>query len=268
VQRFTLEHLDWSSGEILERMLWLAVALAIVLLAAIAFDRFRAAAQSRSARTFAPLARFEAAFARVSAPVLNLLCNTDMGSLVLAELRLMVNGLSGWWYIVALGLWIATLFTPGSGQTIVLALVWVWAILVWSPMGTRESKNGTEQLIYPSLRPLQRQFLAQWCAGVILAGALGSGSAIHALAAGHPHALLGIVAGTLFLPTLALACGALSGTTRVFEIAYLVLWYCGPMNNNRYLDYTSAGAAPAYLAATAVLLVVAFASRRRRLQIA
>jgi hypothetical protein len=138
-------------------------------------------------------------------------------------------------------------------------------MLVWSQLGTRESVCATEQFIYPTLHPIRRQFVAQWLAGVLLALATAGGSLVHWAAAGNLSGIEGILVGAIFVPTLAIACGALSGTTRLFEIAYLVLWYIGPMNRTP-LDFTQGAYATEFAAASLVLFAMAIGARVLRLQ--
>jgi hypothetical protein len=45
-------------------------------------------------------------------------------------------------------------------------------------------------------------------------------------------------AGIIFVPTLALALGTLSGTSKVFEALYLMIWYLGPVNRIAIFDFT------------------------------
>jgi hypothetical protein len=42
----------------------------------------------------------------------------------------------------------------------------------------------------------------------------------------------------MFVPSLALMLGVWSGSSRMFEILYLLLWYAGPLNKVPFLDYT------------------------------
>jgi hypothetical protein len=133
-------------------------------------------------------------------------------------------------------------------------------------MGTRESLNDTEGFVFPSIHPLRRQFAALWIAGILLALLTGSGALLHCAFAGNPAAVAAIVVGAIFIPTLALACGAASGTSRLFEIVYLVLWYVGPMNGTEGIDFTSVSAMVPAAVASAVLAVAAFTARRTRLQ--
>jgi len=93
------------------------------------------------------------------------------------------------------------------------------------------------------------------------------GSLIHWTLSGNLGGIEGIVTGAIFVPTLALACGALSGTTRLFEIVYLVLWYVGPLNRTT-LDFTQTASAPGFAIASLVLLTVAIGARKMRLHYA
>ena len=86
--------------------------------------------------------------------------------------------------------------------------------------------------------------------------------------------LLVWAAGALFIPSLALALGTWSGSSKLFEVVYTMWWYVGPMNQVPALDFTGAsgdGAPPAmplrYLALAAVLLTLAVVGRRRQLEI-
>ena len=240
--------------------------LVVVVVAALIFDRFSKPARTAEHRKRnAVAARWQSALARLSGPPIDALFSSDFGAIVLAELRLLVRGLSFWWYVVAAGLWIFQLFADTKGQSIAVGLAWIWPMLQWSQLGTREAVCATEQFIYPTLHPIRRQFVAQWLAGVLLAVATAGGSLVHWAVAGNPNGIEGILVGAVFVPTLAIACGALSGTTRLFEIAYLVLWYLGPMNRTPF-DFTQRAYAPGFALASIALFAVAIAARKVRLQ--
>jgi hypothetical protein len=263
---FTFSGFAWTGSDVGDRLIWFAVALGVVAVAALLFDRFAQSARTAEhAKRNAVVARWQSALARATSPLIDLLFSSNFGAIVLAELRLLLRGLSFWWYVVAAGLLIAQLFVDAKAQSLVVGLAWIWPMLQWSQLGTRETVFATEQLIYPTLHPIRRQLVAQWLAGVLLAVATAGGSLFHWAHAGNLSGIEGILAGAVFVPTLALACGALSGTTRLFEIAYLVLWYIGPMNRTP-LDFTQGAYAPGFTLASLVLFVMAVGARRLRLQ--
>src|SRR6185436_14284259 len=95
--------------------------------------------------------------------------------MVLAELRLALHGVSLWWYLVAAGLFAAGLFTPLSVSRAFLIVAWIWPLLIWSAMGTRETRLRTDQLVFSTPHPVQRQLPACWFAGVLIAVLTGGG---------------------------------------------------------------------------------------------
>jgi len=77
------------------------------------------------------------------------------------------------------------------------------------------------------------------------------------------------IAGTLFVPSFALALGVCTGTSKPFEALYTVLWYAGPMHHTPGLDFT--GSAPTgtgavlYFVTAVILLAISYLGRRTRL---
>jgi hypothetical protein len=52
--------------------------------------------------------------------------------MVAAELRLMLKGVSKWWYLVVVGLWIASVASPLEISRGLLIAIWIWPLLLWS----------------------------------------------------------------------------------------------------------------------------------------
>jgi hypothetical protein len=160
----------------------------------------------------------------------------------------MLNGRAWWFWGVVAGLIIAGALTPiDVSRGRILPFAWIWPILVWSSMGAREARDGTEELVFTAPRPLLRQLPSVYLAGVAVALLAGSGVALKCLLTGSLAALGGWLAGALFIPALALCLGAWSGGSKLFEAVYTVLWYVGPMQPIAALDFM--GASNAALAA-------------------
>jgi hypothetical protein len=156
---------------------------------------------------------------------------------------------------------------------LLLSAAWIWPILIWSALGTREARFGTQQLLFSCARVLPRQLPAAWLAGVLLAALLGAGTALRLGVNGQATALFAWAVGALFIPSLALALGVWTGTSRFFEGLYTAIWYIGPLNHVPGLDFTGAGNGPLagrfawlYLGISALLLISAFARRARQLR--
>ena len=262
------------------------VALVVALFAAVFFDRFDSSRdllpRMRAAREPEALSAAESPAAPRSiapvhlTPLRQQATSFAFPRVLKAELLLALKGYRWWWYAIAAGLFIAQLAAPlAASRGPLLGVAWLWPVLVWSAMGSRESRFATNQIIFSSARILPRQLPACWASGVLVALLLGAGAAVRLCLAGESAGALAWIAGAVFVPTLALALGVWSGTGKVFEGLYTALWYIGPMNGVPGLDFTGAanGARTAhyallYLAIAVVLLAAAFLGRRRQLRAA
>lgn len=66
---------------------------------------------------------------------------------------------------------------------------------------------------------------------------VSTGAIIRLLVDGDMAGLLALLSGALFIPSLALVSGVWSGTSELFEILYVLIWYLGPLNKLMALDY-------------------------------
>ena len=292
MQTFVWNGFDWTAVAV-PRLLYVAVALMLAVLAALPFDRFdpsrgriRSPRQSwwRAWREKLSPGRFATPFARQAprqsriehgrqlTPVAAAHNKLSLfAQIVLAEGKLLLKGRPFLWYAVAAGLILACLFAPlARVQRWLLPLVWLWPLPLWSEMGVRERKYGVDQLLFSAPAPVGRQLAATWVAGVLLYILLGGGALLRFLAA--PALLPGFLAGGLFIPALALCLGVVGGTERPLQILLLILWYLGPLNGLPIADITSAtavgltfGAPWYYLAASLPLLAVAWLARQRQM---
>jgi hypothetical protein len=278
--------IPWTWDAILLRLIWFGVAALLALFAALVFDRFDSARAGASAirKHNGELSPAPAASAAsVASPVTAAIHLTPLapgahtnsfGRLFAAELRLALKGFRWWWYAIAAGLLVAQIFSPlDLARGPLLATAWFWSVLIWSAMGTRESRFGTRGLLFSSPRILLRQLPACFLAGFAVAALTGSVVGVRLLIAGQQVGLIAWLAGALFLPSLALASGIVSGTGKVFEALLTVLWYIGPMNRTPGFDFTGAANGPlmthyafVYAAMSAALLVFAFFTRSRQLR--
>jgi hypothetical protein len=304
IVRFLWNGIDWTAGMFLERLVWIGVAIVIALVASIPFDRFDPARRRVSgyprvklsgglkqltqrgqalieqlikARRKHNLDLLDGDPANVRTqltPVLNRSTQNRWMAIFLAEMRLMLKGQKWLWYAGAIGLIIASLFSPlDVARQYLLLAAWLWPILIWSRMGNRERRHQTNQIVFSVAHPLRRQLAAIWMAGLVVALITGGGVAIQLVAAGSWHAFLAWIAGAIFIPSLALALGVWSGGSRLFEITYVLLWYLGPVNNIRVLDYMGVTSELntivipiVYLMISLLLFGVAMLGRERQLQ--
>ena len=102
------------------------------------------------------------------------------------------------------------------------------------------------------------EFNSAWV-GAILRLAVGSDTA----------GLLALLSGAIFIPSLALASGVWSGTSKLFEILYMLIWYLGPLNKLMALDYIGShgNGRPEFFIPVSILLIsFAFIGRTRQIR--
>ncbi|MGW7448689.1 ABC transporter permease [Kitasatospora sp. NPDC054795] len=257
---FRWDGFDPSSGFLLGRLALVLAAFAVAVLPALWFDRFDPARGSGGAaappepaavptaagaagRLSGPDGTEPAAARRTTARVA--LPRTEprragaFGRLLAGEVRILVQGVSRWWWLVAAGLTAAGFVLPTDAVTgLLLPLVWLWPVLIWSRLGSRQVENGLEVLLgaYPSAR---RRLLAEWASGLVLTAVTGAAPLIRMLVAGDGAGTAGWLGGALFVPSLAMALGVVSRSHRLFQAVYLPLWWV-LVNNVAAVDFMGA----------------------------
>jgi hypothetical protein len=116
---------------------------------------------------------------------------------------------------------------------------------------------------------LWRQVPSQWLAGLIVTLLVSIGAIFRFIMDGDTVGLLALLSGAIFIPSLALASGVWSGTSKLFEILYMVIWYIGPLNKVPELDYIGAhsnGRPEFFIPLSIALIAFAIFGRARQLR--
>jgi hypothetical protein len=274
---FTWNGIQWTPAIILARGSLIVLAILLIFVAAFFFDRFDPSrAKPRHSKTGAAKPDLLPVISSQTLPNLHLtpLHKTanrfSFFNVFMAEIKLLLKGQRWWWYLVMAGIIIACLVAPSAAvREFALPVAWVWPILIWSAIGNREIHNNVQQLTFSSASPLLRQLPAQWLAGFIVTLLVSTGAIIRLTVDGDPAGLLALFSGAFFIPSLALACGVWSGTSKLFEILYLLIWYLGPLNKLMALDYIGShgnGRLEFFIPFSIVLIVLAFIGRARQIR--
>lgn len=297
--RFVWNGLDWTIGIALERLVWFVLAVALALCAALPFDRFDPARRGIREGRFpkSKARRFRKKYLsqtietrgrpEIAVPVtthtgvtfLNVSPKKEhhrvrFWALLSAELKLMARGHNVLWYLIAVGIMVTILFVPlDLILKYFLPAAMLWPIALWSSMGNREMRHQMHQIAFSAAHPLRSRLLALWMAGVVIAVFFSSSYAVRLIFADRWENLIGLVAGVLFVPALALALGVWSNGRRLFEIVYVILWYLGIVAGAEIFDFlgTTDTAAASwvplfYFCVTGLLLVIAVAGRKKQLR--
>lgn len=281
---FSWGGVQWSGAVLAGRLLWLGVAVILALSAALFFSRFEAAQKRRKrAARLKTSELLPATDLEIPAPALAQAKLTPLpaqsGSwkwptLLISEWRLLMKGIVWWWYVGAATLIALCLLLPVDiARGYLFSVAWLWALPAWTALGSRETRHHTEQLIFSTAHPLVRQVPMQWLAAVLIALLTASGMFARFIIISDWTGLLTLLVGAVFIPSLALAAGAWTGNSRLFEVIYVGLWYIGAINHVSALDFMGAsGNAGAlfiplvYTVLAIVLLCLAFGGRRHQLQ--
>lgn len=244
---FVWNGVDWSLKLLPLRLLWMGWALGIATLGAVCFDRFDPARAGRAKSRRRKKPKSPVLEDPGGAPAVsyrswrNLTAVNPSFNVVRmlgAELRLMLKGRHWSWYAIAAGLIAAQAAVPYEyARAYALPAAWIWPLAIWSAMGTREARFNTGELMVSSAYPVSRQFPAVWMAGIIVALLAGGAMIVRALIAVDIPYVTSLLAGAFFVPTFALTLGTLSGSKKLFEVVYLMIWYIGPVNGLVALDF-------------------------------
>lgn len=283
---FTWTGIHWPPDRILGRFALIGLALLATLLAALFFDRFDPSrTKSRPTKTSAALAAatapslgasLQSASVPQALPAVHLTPLSaaarcfGFSGVLLAELRLLLKGQRWWWYAIAGGLILACLVSPAAiTRAFALPLAWSWPVLLWSSMGNREARHNVQPMSFSSASPVWRQLPAQWLAGLIVALLVGSGALLRFTLEGDTAGLLALFSGAIFIPSLALASGVWSRTSKLFEILYISMLYIGPFNHVPAADFigtASTGRPEFFIPLSLVLLACAVFGRARQIR--
>jgi ABC-type transport system involved in multi-copper enzyme maturation permease subunit len=284
IQTFRWDGIAWTTEIVVSRLALVQVSMGIAALSAIFFDRFNPSRQLLISRKKTAPGSLEPSTAGEALPVATIAATargaeahlTPLGSaptrsrfsaIFLAEFKLFLKGQRCWWYLLAAGLLVAQFTMPLPAVRILLVVAWVWPILLLSGLGCRESRFDTRQIVFSAPHPLMNQLPAVWLSAFVVIALLGSGALIKFLIMGEAVSALGWLNGALFIPTLALFLGTLTGSSKAFE-ALFVAWMYLLTQKVAFLDFMAViPNSPWYYYAplTLVLLAVAAFARQRQM---
>jgi hypothetical protein len=276
--------IHWTPDLLFPRFIFLMMAVLLTLVSAFFFDRFDPSRRNpkrlnRKVPVLQSVRNSQNETASVAQPLsqpvhLSSLSASANGfafpRVLISEMKMLLKGQRWWWYAVAAGLFVAALVnTPENVRAFVLPFAWIWPILIWSGLGSREIQHNAHQMVFSSAAPLLRQLPAQWLAGFLVTALTGSGVALKLLSVGDRIGLLAWSSAALFISSFALALGVWSNSHKLFEVLYVTLWYLGPMNKIAAVDFlgaNSSGNLGFFIPFSMALIVAAFLGRARQLQ--
>ena len=218
--RFAWTRWEVAPGVLWGRALWIAAALAGVLLAVPLLDW----AAARAAGAATDDGRRAPRSLRWLRALLRPLQGTATGALVAAELQVVLRMRPLWWWAAWLPLWGVQLFGPR--HAVALAMLGGWTLLldVFSRTGLRDHEHRTLDLVATAPGSRRRLLLAR---GAMLVGLAWVAAAPGLLRESFAHPAMsaaGFVLG-MSIALWGLAAGTLARSSRPFELVYLIVAY-------------------------------------------
>ncbi len=258
--RFTWTAWEVPAAVLWGRMLWLAGAIASVLLAAPLLDRAAArvpagdaAAGRRAPRSLAWLRA-----------LLRPLQGAPGGVLVAAELFVVLRMRPLWWWAAWLPLWGVQLFGPRHAVALAMLAGWTLLLDVFSRIGLRDIEHRTHELVATGVGARARLLRARAAASVGLAWVAIAPGLLHEGAA-HPGMAGAAIAIGASIALGGLAAAAVARSSRPFELAFLAVAYATTQGLS-WLDASARGnaVAIAHLAGCAIAAALLALDLRRR----
>ncbi|MAT44380.1 MAG: hypothetical protein CL609_18765 [Anaerolineaceae bacterium] len=227
---FPFTGIEWKPAVVIWRIVILFLGMSTAVISSIFFDRFSPSHTSlekkKTKRTNHKQIAFSEPIANIDIhltplPASRIRFRFDV--ILLNELKLLMKGQRWWWYMAAIGLVIAQFVNTLNVTYILLIISWLWITLLLSKLGSREIHHNTHQIVFSTPHPVVTQLPAIWFSAFTLTALTGSGALVKFIMMGNLQSILAWLGGAIFIPSLALFLGVLTGTNKLFEIVY-VLW--------------------------------------------
>ena len=202
------------------RAFWLGLAIVGILLAAPLLDRCAARASAPGSRTGSNSGRRLRWLDRLIAP----LQRNPLGTLIAAELQLVLRARRKLWWLVLLVLLGIQLLAPPQNAVIAVIGAWLLSLDAFSRAALRERDTGTAAFVFSAAKSSKRVLLARWMMLLLLAW-LATLPALLRFGLTAPSTALAILAIGASFASWGLALGALVRNQRLFEMLAIFLAY-------------------------------------------
>jgi hypothetical protein len=219
---FTWTEWPVPASELPSRLFWLVLAIGGVMLAAPFLDRAAAATDGGAAGSARDGGRKLRWLALLMAP----LRLSSIGTLVAAEVQVLLRRRLAWWWLALLISLAVQLFAPTQVAVIAVIVAWLLFLDAFSRSILRERETRTGDIVFCAANAGRRILLARWFMLVLFAWLFSAPAGLR-FALTDPAMSLAILAVGLSLATWGPALGALTSNSRSFELLVCVLAYIG-----------------------------------------
>jgi hypothetical protein len=237
---FLFKGTHWPAGFIFSRLLWTGAAFLLLFIAARLFHRFDVKEMAIIKKKKQPIDIIETKLPLKEIHLSTLpVAEPAYGIRPFIKIEFLMQLRKGprWFWLINLGGFFALFFMPLTpAHQIGLPILWFLQINRLADIATKEKDNRTHYFTYAAYKPLQRLLTSQVIAGILLATALAMPVIFRHTFAGEYLPAVSIVLGAMFIVTLSVFSGIISGGKRLFEIAFFMLTYAN-ISGAAGLDY-------------------------------
>lgn len=267
-QIFLFNGINWSLGYIVSRLIWSIIPVLFIIVASNYFKRFDPSydkiPKSREKLDDQDLIKdLSQETARNStlqdefklSTLKSQKRNIQFITVFENEIRMQFKGRPKWW----IGL-IIFFFLAGFGVTTntfqLWSIAWICILPVISSLGSQEKLHDTYQIIFSSPNPT-KQFYYQIIEFFSILACLNLGIIFSFIMHTEFEHVLALLIGILFTIVLAYFLGIFTGSKKLFESFFLLLFYLGPLNGIAYFDFIGTTSSSISLHMWILFLIVA-----------
>lgn len=159
-----------------------------------------------------------------------------------------------------------SIFFSQIDRKFLLPLIYLWIIVLWSNTSSHQYKNKTELVLLHTKNYEIKQLISSYLAAAIMFFTIGFGAIFRFALQEDWINITAILTATLFIPSLSLALGVVTKSSKLFEIVYSIMRYLGPYNKVYPFNFigvqNDTKIVFMYLVLTLVFLIVSFCGRK------
>lgn len=243
VKTFVWENVNWDINYIIPRIVWLLVAILVLFIAAIKFDRKALLTQKVTSNNVKiSKKRRIKELKNITADKITRFKSRDRTfnflDMIIEEINLNLRGVSIWWFIFQ-GIFILNIVTVPKNIAFnsTIPAAFIVPIFVLAKAGTYDRRYKTESYMFAIENYKLKQLVSIWVANFTIMLIVSSSTMIKVAFCYEPVRALYVLIGVIFITSLAVFLGTVSGNSTLFELIYIVLWYAGPLNKVKYFDF-------------------------------
>jgi len=227
---------------VITRLIWIGIAVAIVLISSLVFDRFKKNALARTPsnkrRRRVLESESDALDTAITLSPISEIRNRNLLLLAKGELKIIRSELS---YaqigLITAGVILHMVFlNSGMGKWLCLFLAFLTS--VWAGLGCRDNQYRTQMLVYCRC-DMRDKWIASGIAGLVTAFTISIGAIVRYVLLGAWLSAVSWLVGIFFIVSLALTLGTLTGNRRLFEALFIIWLYLGPIQEVPLFNFLS-----------------------------